>query len=217
MKKTIEKTNQRIEKIYERENYVNLSVSDSIKVNLKKDTTYNLNVKIDKAYVDYFNVDIKGDTLHLYMQKKVKYKNPEITVDISAPDIEDIELSENSVLNINNVSFDDLYLELNGKSMIKGNLYTEKININGNNESSIFLSGKSEVLKMEVKDKAKGNMDKFIVNEADLEINGNSKVNINVKNELSAEVKGDSRLNINGNPEIKDVHIDVNSDIKWVK
>ncbi|TYB30476.1 MAG: DUF2807 domain-containing protein [Candidatus Mcinerneyibacterium aminivorans] len=215
--KNIANTGEMIVKKYKSDKFVNVNVNDSIKVNIKKDNSYNVNVHTDSAYIDYINVSVKGETLYLSMKKDFELKNPIIIVYISMPEVKKIEIDGSSIMNLNNMDSDNLYLEIKGSSRVYGEINANKLIIEGSDSSFVNLKGRAVNLKLKIDKNSKADLKNFVVTKADFEVKNGSEVELRVTESISADILGHSEVKIKGNPGDENIHIESNSDIEWDK
>lgn len=149
-----------------------------VEITAQKD--YSLEVEADDNLLQFIKTEFDGETLRIETERKISSSNP-VKIRISAPDIENLQLSGASKVSIINLDNESLNVDSSGAS---------KINCEGKtNNLTVNLSGAS---KFEGENLAAENVS--------VDASGASKATVSVNNDLKADLSGASKVVYYGNP-----------------
>ncbi|CAN5662606.1 head GIN domain-containing protein [soil metagenome] len=149
-----------------------------VEITAQKD--YSLEVEADDNLLHFIKTEFDGETLRIETERKISSSNP-IKIRISAPDIENLNISGASKISVVNLDNENLSVDSSGAS---------KISCEGKtNNLTVEMSGASNFEGENL------NAEKVIV-----DASGASKASVSVKNELRADLSGASKVVYFGNP-----------------
>ena len=160
-----------------------LDVSHVFQVEVIAQSEYAIEVEADDNLLQFIKTEVRGDTLHIELDERVKTSNP-MRIRISAPDIERIEASGASRVSVSNLKNSEMAVDTSGAS---------KINVSGETGNVIVdVSGASQI-----------DLGSLAAATANIDASGASKVNVNVTGELIADASGASRITYAGSPKVQ--------------
>lgn len=192
-----------------------LSYSDFTKVEtgfafestIRQDSLYSILVKTDDNIVDYLRIFKEGSTLKVLMDENKSYRNVTLKIDITMPDIENINLSGASASEITGFEFiHDLDIQLSGASAIIGSVSTGDLNLELSGASSVTFSGSGIDLNINGNGASTLNLGNFVLSDdASIILSGASVSTIRLDGTLDAVLSGASVLNYYGNPTLGNI------------
>jgi hypothetical protein len=165
--------------------FSSVDVSNAFVVEIVAGKDFSVEVQSDDNIVPLIKTDVSGGTLHIETEKSVSTKN-EMTVRITAPEIEKIESSGVAKINASG---------LTGKSLA----------ISTSGASKIVVAGEAADLSVDVSGASNVDAEKLNAVNARIETSGASKVYVNVSGELHAQASGASHIFYSGEPKTVDV------------
>jgi hypothetical protein len=160
-----------------------LDVSHVFQVEVTAQSDFGVEVEADDNLLQFITTEVRGDTLHIDLDQRVKTSNG-MKIRISAPDIERIQASGASRVNVSNLKNSELAVDTSGAS---------KINVSGETETlTVDVSGASQI-----------DLGNLAAASANVDASGASFVNVNVTNELIADASGASRISYSGSPSVR--------------
>lgn len=165
------------------EEFSKLDVSHVFQVEVVAQSEFGVEVEADDNLLQFITTEVRGDTLHIELDQRVKTSNG-MKIRISAPDIERIDASGASRVNISNLKNSELAVDTSGAS---------KINVSGETGTlTVDVSGASQI-----------DLGNLTATSANIDASGASFVNVNVANELIADASGASRITYAGSPSVR--------------
>ncbi len=157
-----------------------IEVGGVFEVEVVAQKDFSVEVEADDNLLQYIKTEVNGDTLEIKTTKRFSSKNP-IRVRISAPNIENLEVSGVSKLSLANVKNDSLKVDASGSS---------KITIDGETKDlDIELSGASRLDAENLKSE-----------NVRVDASGASNANVSVTGDLKVDLSGASKVTYSGNP-----------------
>lgn len=160
-----------------------IDVSHVFQVEVTAQSGYAVEVEADDNLLPLIKTEIRGGTLHIDLDQRVKTSNA-MKIRIAAPNIDRIEASGASRVNVSNLNNSELAVDTSGAS---------KINVAGSTGNLIVdVSGASSI-----------DASNLNAATANVDASGASNVAVNVANELHAEASGASRISYSGSPNVR--------------
>ncbi len=161
-----------------------IEVGGAVEVEVVAQKDFSVEVEADDNLLQFIKTEVNGDTLVIKTDKRFSTRNP-VRVRISAPDIENLEVSGASKLSLVNLKNDSLRVDSSGASKIKVDGETKNL--------SVELSGASRL-----------DAENLKTENADIDASGASNANVFVSDGLKADLSGASSVVYSGNPKSVD-------------
>lgn len=159
-----------------------IEVSSVFHVEITAQQEYRLEIEADDNLLQHITTEVRNGRLEISLDKRVKTKNP-MKVRISAPNIDRIDASGASFVDLSNLKNNELTVDTSGAS---------KINVAGETGKLIIdVSGASRI-----------DAGSLSAQTANIDASGASHVSVNVVNELIADASGASRVTYSGSPSV---------------
>lgn len=142
---------------------------------------FSVEVEADDNLLQYIKTEVKGDTLEISTDKRISPKGGTIRIRISAPNIENLEVSGASKLSLTNLKNDSLKVDASGASKIK-------------------IDGETRNLEVELSGASRLDAENLKSENANVDGSGASNASINVSGDLKADLSGASKVTYTGNP-----------------
>jgi Putative auto-transporter adhesin, head GIN domain len=160
-----------------------VDVSGAMNVEVVADKDFNVTVEADDNLLDKVETELDGDTLKVYSKGRISPKT-KITVKISMPNLEEIEVSGVSNVTVSSVKNDDFEVRLSGASKLK-------------------IDGKTTNAKFDVSGASKFDGENLEIENAEIDNSGASSVLVSVTKNLTADTSGASKVTYIGNPAVE--------------
>lgn len=157
-----------------------LDVNSVFQVEVTAQNDFHVEVEADDNLLPFIKTEVRNGELQISLEKKVKTSNP-LRVRIGMPNVERLEASGASKVNLANLKNTELTLDTSGAS---------RIEVSGETgELTVDVSGATQVNAADLK----------AVN-ANVDASGASRVSVNVSGELRSEASGASNISYSGSP-----------------
>jgi len=160
--------------------FSSVKVGGAIVVEITAQKDYSLEVEGDDNILPLIKTEFDGDTLKISSEKGYSTSNP-IKVKISAPNIDDLDLSGASKVSIVNLDNDSLNVDTSGASKIS-------------------CEGKTKNLTIDMSGASHFDSEKLSAESVSVDASGASKATVSVKDSLKADLSGASKVVYYGNP-----------------
>lgn len=157
-----------------------IDVGGVFHVDITAQKDFGVEVEADGNLLQYIKTEVRGGTLRIEMDKKVSTKNP-MRIRISAPDIDDLEVSGSANVTINDLKNTGLTVDSSGASKIK-------------------IAGETTKLTVDVSGATKVDAEGLRAENGIIEASGASHVSVNVTGHLRADASGASKIVYSGTP-----------------
>jgi hypothetical protein len=160
-----------------------LDVGSVFQVEVVAQKEFSVEVEADDNLLQFIRTEVNDGRLEISLSKSVKTSNP-MRIRISAPNIDRVEASGASRVNVSDLKNSEIALDTSGAS---------KINLAGETSKlTVDVSGASQI-----------DAGSLSASAANIDASGASHVNVNVANELTAEASGASRITYTGSPNVR--------------
>jgi hypothetical protein len=160
--------------------FTKIDAGGAINVDIAVQKDFSVIVEADDNLLTNIKTEVSGDTLKIYSEDRISPKTP-VNVVISMPEMEGLNVSGASSVNVANVNAGSLEIQASGASKIKINGTAKELEANASGASTID----AESLRVE---------------NADVEANGASKAVVSAANDLKVDASGASKILYIGEP-----------------
>lgn len=157
-----------------------IEVGGVFEVEITAQKDFSVEVEADDNLLQFIRTEVNGETLEIKADKRFSTKNP-IRVKISAPDIENLQISGASRISLANLKNDSLHVDSSGASKIK-------------------IDGETQNLVVDMSGASRLDAENLKSENATIDASGASQINVFVSNDLKADLSGASKVNYSGNP-----------------
>ncbi len=160
--------------------FTEIDVSNAIQVEIVAQKDFSVEVEADDNILPLITTEIRGNVLRIKSENRYNSNTP-VIVRVSAPNIEDLDVSGASKVNLTNLNNESLQIHSSGAS---------KINVEGTTVNlEIETSGASKIEAENLK-----------AENVSVDASGASKINVAVSNDLKVDASGASNINYTGTP-----------------
>jgi len=202
-----------------------VQVSTGVIVNFKQESPTTVKVIADADKLQYIVTKVDDGVLKVYVdnkgQRNLKFKN--ISVNVSAPRIDNIKTSSGAIFNaINTINEKKILVDLSSGSVVNGNfnldntrvevssgavinstINTKQIAVKASSGAVANLNGKVDGGSIDVSSGAVCNSEKFQFNELEAEATSGGVVTGNVTERLKATASSGGSIRYKGNPRVE--------------
>lgn len=156
-----------------------IEVGGIFEVEVVAQKDFSVEVEADDNLMQFVKTEVRNGTLEISTDKKVSTKN--LRVRISAPDIDNLDVSGVAKVSVANLKNDSLKVETSGASKVKVDGETRNLDAD--------LSGASRI-----------DAESLRAENVNVDGSGASNANVNVSGDLKADLSGASKVTYVGNP-----------------
>ncbi len=157
-----------------------IEVGGAFEVEITAQREFSVEVEADDNLLPLIKTEVSGGVLRLETEQKICTKNA-IRVRVSAPNIEDLEVSGASKVSL-------------------VNLKNESLQIDSSGASKITVAGETENLTADASGAGRIDAENLKTENASIDASGASKVIVHATNELKSDASGASSIIYSGNP-----------------
>lgn len=180
-----------------------LIISGAFQVELQQSPQYTLDIKTFENIHPYIEVDNTGNTLEIRFKRNISIRNSgPIKVYISAPEVDDIEISGASSITTQQKSNTKIKIELSGASKGNFTLNSPEISIGLSGASTILAKGATQTIDIDASGACQFNTTELLAETVNADIGGASKGKVFASVAINGEISGASSLKYEGNPTI---------------
>jgi hypothetical protein len=166
-----------------------------------KSDNYSIVLKIDDNIEEYLIVEKIDDTLKIELQPNKTYYNITKEATIGIPDIEALTIDGVTKANLSGFNLShEVKFDINGASVLTGNLNTGHLHLILDGASTITLSGKGTTADIFMHGTSTADLGDFKINRASVNIDDICTAILNVNGTINGSIKDFSTLNYFGNP-----------------
>ena len=186
-----------------------IDLSGAFDVNIHGGDNYSVELIGPEHEKDKYNVYRSGETLVIDYEGKRNFNFnfedidvDEVRINITMPSLENLEAVGYGTIRLEELSMDDIDIDLKGPIRARGNLDAQNIMVTLNGNAEADLSGRARTLSAEIKFASSLNAYNLEVEEATIETSGASSAKVNVTGILEMEEGVASNIDYRGNPQV---------------
>jgi hypothetical protein len=189
---------------YDLSGFNKVNAGSAFKVAIDRGESYGVSVTIDDNLVEYLDVRVEGDTLHVGLKPgaSLGFRNTTQRAEITMPGIEGIELSGATQGVV--AGFDSekrLEIEVSGASRLRGDMTAGDMWMQVSGASTVELDGGGADLDVEASGASSVRLDNFEVQDARVNASGASNITVNASGRVTGSASGASTVKYVGDPE----------------
>lgn len=171
-----------------------IDVSGAFEVEIIVQKDFSIEVEADDNLLQFIKTEVSGETLKIKSEKGFNTGNP-LKIRITAPDIDNLDLSGASKVNLVNLNNDSLILDSSGASKIK-------------------IEGTTKTFTVDMSGASKLDAENLKAENVSVDSSGASSASVFATNELKADLSGATSVVYAGNPKIVEKKVSGASSVK---
>lgn len=185
-------------------------------VRIERGDQHRVKITTNENMVEYLDVRVVGNTLHLDTRDAYSFSNVTLRADITLPELRQVHVSGSAHATASDAwEPDGLTIHASGATSIQiDEMYTTKADIELSGSSHIEMAGSAQALILRCSGATKAKMEDFVAQEADIQLSGSSDAALQITEKLDVNLSGASNLTYDGNPTIGRQNISGGADLK---
>lgn len=192
-----------VTKDYDLAGFTRVAAGSAFQVEVNQGEQFAVAITVDDNLVEHLDVEKSGDTLRIYLQPRVSLSFTRITLkaSVTMPKLEGLELSGATRTVVSGFESEGpLDVEVSGASTLRGDIGCDRARIEASGASTVELEGAATDANLEASGASTLRLDDFPVTNANVNVSGASRANVNVSGKLNGEASGASTVQYTGNP-----------------
>ena len=222
-----------INETYDISDFTRIKVENGFQVEVTESDSFSVVAIVDDNVLEHIDVKKSGDTLILKPKWNRSFRSVTLSAKVTMPDIDKIELSGGAKVDINGFdSSNNLTIKLSEGSHLNGSVTAGDVNLslsggshvtlsgsanelvaNGSEGSQVTLSGSAENIVIKGSGGSHFNLQDYSVSNADINLSGGSRADIDVDGILNVNISGRSEVGYTGEPTLGDIDVDWDSEL----
>lgn len=178
-----------------------IKVNGPIRLVMRQDSTYKVNVQSDSSVIGMVKVEVSGHELELKLDAKQYCGKDSIIISAGIGDLKKLtadgaaHIYTSSLIHVN-----DLEMNLSGATMLMLQMNAAKLTTHTDGAANVVLLGQAGVHELKSKGAIQMTAFDFVTGVSDLNVEGVAKLKINVLNELKINSTGSADISYKGSP-----------------
>ncbi len=197
-------------------NFEKIDISGGFTVNLKQDSTGNLNVTADDNLMKYIRTEVSGSKLRIFTRKDLCNRAP-VVIDLSVRNLKEVKSSGAVELNADTkLNVKDLTLEFSGASKVDMDVNAANLKTKASGATELNLKGQAASHEVKISGAGKLFATDLVVGSYKIQTSGAVNCKINVLKSLTTNTSGASEIQYRGAPSEINSHKSGASSIKHI-
>ncbi|AKD05285.1 PspC domain-containing protein [Pontibacter korlensis] len=180
-----------------------ITISGPYHVQLRQGSSYRVAVRAAKDELERMKLDQQGNELEIRTEQKYfrlfDDRKP-VLIQITAPDINNIELNGAIKADIGNLKADNLKMSLSGAIQTLANLNVRNLSVDASGATISKFTGKADRFELDATGACGIDADNLEARYVDVDVTGAGVAEVYATNTLRADASGTSRIVYRGNP-----------------
>ncbi|WP_372774839.1 head GIN domain-containing protein [Mangrovibacterium sp.] len=186
--------------------FVNLEVSNGLEVLLVSDSTEYLIVVADDNLHDYIRTELKGKTLEIYSESRIRSAESK-KVYVHYVGLEEVESTSGSVIRSEGlVRGSKVAVKASSGSMQFIEIQTDEVKARCSSGAQIYLSGASTKAEVQASSGAQFIGSELRTKRCELDVSSGAQISIEVADEIIAEASSGGQIRYSGKPAKTEIH-----------
>lgn len=190
-----------VPKEYNLSGFEAVEVSHAFDVVIEQGDRFQVTVKTHENLVQYLDVKVEGDTLHVGFKGLHSLNNTDGEVYVRMPRLRAVGLSGACDAELRgDWKSESFSVDLSGASELKGQLDAGEAKLECSGASSLILTGTANKTAIDGSGASKFHLENFTTGDLHIELSGASHATVTINGRLDADLSGASSLHYGGNP-----------------
>ncbi|MGE5601621.1 MAG: head GIN domain-containing protein [Nitrososphaerales archaeon] len=188
---------------YDFTGFTKVDIGSAFQTEITEGESYSVSVTIDDNLVEYLDVRVDGDTLHIGLKPilSLGFRNTTLEAKITMPDLAGLNLSGATRTHITGFSnTKSVSTEVSGASQLRGDITTGQMQLRASGASTVELTGATGPLDVEASGASTVRFDNFKSTDTQVRASGASNVTVNASGRLTGNASGASSISYVGSP-----------------
>ncbi|NLE08970.1 MAG: DUF2807 domain-containing protein [Dehalococcoidales bacterium] len=194
-----------ITETYEFTGFSFIEAERGFRLTVEESPSFSVSITCDDNVQQYLDIKQSDDTLYLGFKKN---GTATLRATITMPALEGLNLSQGSSAEISGFSSsDDFSVTMTEGSILSGTIIAGDIGFGLSGGSSVTLTGSGRNLVARSSDGSKLMLEQFMINDADINIDGGGQAILTISGKLDTTLTGGSSLHYIGEPVMGEVNV----------
>ena len=185
-KDRIEANGHIITETRELRSFSGLNLSGSKRISVVYGSQFKVELKGSSNLISRYKSEVTGGILNVGYENRVNVVDDDISVQVTLPEIEEVNLSGSGKINITGFPDEDRL----------------KVRISGSGKVTVEDSFNIDKVEVDISGSGDADLDEVKATEADIDISGSGSVRLGVENYLKARISGSGKVYYWGNAEV---------------
>jgi hypothetical protein len=178
-----------------------LVISSAFQAEIIAADTYQVEVTVDDNLVEQLQVEQRGKTVQIGLAPHLSVGNATLHARITLPALAGLDANGAAHAQLTGFTSGlNTHINLSGASIVRGDLQTGDLTVDVSAGSNLTLSGSGNTLYATASGASITDLHDFIVNDADVNADGASRIEVNVSGKLNANASGAAVVQYSGDP-----------------
>lgn len=186
-------------KTFDFEDFDRLELSSSFQAIVTQADSFSIEIVADRERdINDLDIDMSGSTVSFEFEDNFINRRERVVAYITMPVVKDLDLSGASKIKLLNYeSNGDMEVDISGASQAAIDVEINKLRLDATGASRVQLVGSVNKLDLSISGASSANTEKCVIDEADVEANGASRVKLGKVEKLDSDTSGASRISRN--------------------
>jgi hypothetical protein len=195
-----------VEREFQFTDFDQVEVGNAFRGTINYGDDYRVSVRVDDNLEQYLQVEKAGDRLIIALEPQIATSRSTLEFEIVMPSLNAVRASGATVAELSGfAASDDLTIDASGASRVEGDAQAGALAATASGASTIRLTGSGEDLTADASGASTIDLDRFAVDNANVNASGASRINVNAAGRLDAQADGASSVRYSGNPTLGNI------------
>jgi hypothetical protein len=188
---------------YDFSDFTKLSIGSAFQTEVTQGSNYAVSVTVDDNLVEYLDVRVDGDTLHIGLKPRISlgFRNTTLRAQVTMPDVVGLDLSGATRTQVTGFKNEKpANVQVSGASQLRGDITTGQMRMDASGASNVDISGSTGSLNVEASGASTVRLDDFTSTDTQVQASGASNITVNASGKLTGDASGASTVRYVGNP-----------------
>jgi hypothetical protein len=191
-----------VTKTYNNKDFTGVSVCCGMKIRINQSDNFSVKVTADEKDFEFLTVEQNGNSLRFYINKNNYRLRQEIRIEVSMPELQDIDLSGGALANINMKTSKSFSADLSGGAFLKGNMECRDADLDLSGGSKVELKGTGGDIDLNGSGGSIFDLKDYSVKNVESQLSGGSNVKITMDGTINTSQSGGSQIVFYGTAKI---------------
>ena len=185
------------------EGFTGIALNGNATLAVTQGSSFSVAVTADSGLQEHIDTTVSGSTLQIDQNYSIAGRSPEVTVTVTLPQLDNVDLSGSSTATMNAIDGDSLSVSSSGSSDIRIDARVNALAVDVAGSGDVEFAGSAESVRVTISGSGTVNGADLAAATANVSVSGFGDVTLRVETSLDASVAGSGNISYYGDPEVR--------------
>lgn len=183
--------------------FTGIALSGNANLTVTQGNSFSVAVTADSGLQNHIDTSVRGSTLEIDQDYSIAGRSPDVTVTVTLPQLDELDVSGSSSTTIAGISGESLHVSSSGSSDMRIDAQVKTLTVDVAGSGDLALTGTADSAHITISGSGTVSGSELAAATANVSVSGSGDVTLRVNTTLDASVLGSGDVNYYGDPAVR--------------